>query len=218
MFRAGQLPAEQGESPTSLALRKAGYRYDRISPRMLATAGTDGGTLTVGKARYRALLITEWSVANPDELRAVARALDAGVPVIVVGAMPARARGHANAAARDAAVRATMAAVAPRLRVVPQAGIVPALTAASVTPAIAIARTDCVTVSLAHREAANGHLFSVFHEHSADCQATLALHVGGRRATIFDPATGTGEPQPGGDQVTVSLKGRRPLVVFVEGR
>lgn len=218
-FRADALPAEQGESTTSLALRKAGFRYDRISPRMLASASARDGVLTVGRARYRALVITDWPSASPDELAAVERALDANVPVIVQGAMPMRARGYAQAEARDREVARTRAAVADRLRVASdEADIARALATAAVARAIEVTRTDCKTVSLAQRELANGHLFFVFHEHAEDCQATLALHVPGRRAALLDPITGASQPQPRADEVTVSLTARRPLLLFVEAR
>ncbi|MFO0695374.1 MAG: glycosyl hydrolase [Polyangiales bacterium] len=216
-IRFDELPPEQGESAASLALRKAGYRYDRISPTMLAGSNATAGALTVGQATYRALLITDWPSANPNELAAVQRALDAGVPVVVVGTMPTRARGFANAAARDAQVATTMAAITGRLRLATdEAGLATALADASVVPDIEVATTDCVTVSLTHRETANGHVFLVFHEHAADCQATLDVHVTGARASILDPITGSSRRQPRADRVDVSLRARRPVVLFVE--
>lgn len=216
-IRFDELPPEQGESETSLALRKAGYRYDRISPTMLSSSSASGGALTVGQATYRALLLTDWPSANPSELAAVQRALDAGVPVVVLGAMPTRARGFANAVTRDAQVASTMAAITSRLRVATDAnGIATALANASIVPDVEVAATDCVTVSLAHRETANGHVFLVFHEHAADCTATLDVHVTGARASILDPTTGSSRRAPRADRVDVSLRARRPLVLFVE--
>ncbi len=73
-----------------------------------------------------------------------------------------------------------------------------------------------MTVSLTHRETANGHVFLVFHEHAADCQATLDVHVTGARASILDPITGSSRRQPRADRVDVSLRARRPVVLFVE--
>jgi hypothetical protein len=39
------------ENETSIALRGAGFVYDRVSVRMLAGASSRGGELTVGAAR-----------------------------------------------------------------------------------------------------------------------------------------------------------------------
>lgn len=162
-------------------------------------------------------MITDRPSANPDELIAVARALEAGVPVVVLGTMPARARGFADAATRDAQVASTMASIGGALRVALGSADIPLLLEnAGVSPAVEIVSTDCTTVSMAHREVDNGDVFLLFHEHSFDCSASLSPRTPGARAWVLDPLTGASRAQPRADVVDVSLGSRRPLVLFVE--
>jgi hypothetical protein len=216
-IRVGRLRAEQDESDTSLALRRAGYPYDRISPSMLAGARAEGGQLVVGAASYRALILTDWHVAHPDELAAVVQLLAAGVPVVVLGELPARARGLVDAAARDAQIAADAAAVRAAAQVVDEDDeLAAALAAEGVLPLLSVRSGDCTTVSTAHRELAEGHLFLLFNEHPASCRATLDIRVPGRRASLLDPVDGRRVRLPRADEATVDLAASRALLLWVE--
>ncbi|MBK8408093.1 MAG: hypothetical protein IPL19_08900 [Sandaracinaceae bacterium] len=124
---------------------------------MLAGARAEDGQLVVGAASYRALILSDWHVAHPDELAAVVQLLAAGVPVVVLGALPARARGLVDAAARDAQIAADAAAVRAAAQVVDEDDeLAAALAAEGVLPLLSVRSGDCTTVSTAHRELAEG--------------------------------------------------------------
>ncbi len=216
-LRTGTIPPRAYESETSLALRAAGYLYDRISPGMLAGSSASAGALTVGAATYRALLLTEWPAADPAVVLAARAAAEAGVPVIVLGELPSRALGLVDAAARDADVLAHASALsALAIEVAAAAEIAPALTTAGVNPALDPAGSDCGVVTTAHREAANGHVFLVFQEDANACTAHLGLGVAAGSARLLDPETGSGADLPiTAGSVTFALPAQRLRILWV---
>jgi hypothetical protein len=216
-FALDDVAPGQYESETSVALRAAGFLYDRISPAMLAGSSAADGTLTVGAASYRALLLASWEGADPDALDAALRAAGAGVPVIVVGDLPTRARGLADAPARDARVADTVTALQPLAhRVDAAAALAGAFAAAGLRPALAPAPGDCPLVTIRHRETDALHVFFVFNEQATACTAALAFGFPARTVRALDPETGDARSLHVGAQgVSLTLPATRGRVLIV---
>jgi hypothetical protein len=214
--RGAELQPEQGESDISLALRRGGYGYDRISPAMLAASSASGRHLQVGAARFDALLITDWRSAEPEALDAVRRALDAGVPVLRLGDLPSRARGLQDADDRDLQIRTAAFSLFAEITVIPTADALPDLLAdAQVRPPLPVQSTTCALVSQAHRELEHGDLFLVLHEHPDACEVTFDLPAGAALATALDPRTGEARALPSTTEARLELEGQRPVVLWV---
>lgn len=100
-------------NPISRVLRQHGVDYDRVSRRAVASsARVCDGRLCIGDASYDLLLLANAVAASIHWLGQVHELATAGIPVVVVGSVPTRARGFAEAARRDEAVRAEMARLA----------------------------------------------------------------------------------------------------------
>ncbi len=99
-------PSEQGESAVSLALKRAGFVYDRVSRNGLTSARIEGDRFSIGSAEYRGLLITDLDAASPELMASIESLAEAGIPIVVLGKLPERATGFADYEERDATVRA----------------------------------------------------------------------------------------------------------------
>ena len=207
---AGGVQPGQDETKTSLALRSAGFVYDRISPSMLARSTADTGVLTVGSARYSALLLSGWDAANPGALDAALAAVRAGVPVVVLGTLPSRARGLTDASARDARVAASVAAIGPLAHVVgatsDSRGCLRECRAASRSVA-AVDRLPVLTVR--RREMSGQHIVFVFNEQRTACSASLSFGFPVRTARVLDPRPGSRPGPPGHEQRRVAHSPRQ---------
>jgi hypothetical protein len=111
-------------SPLSRVLRQHAIGFDRISRRSLtSSARMCGERVCIGAAAYDMLLVDHATVASLDWLDRLREFAAAGIPVVFVGPEPMRARGFADAEARDEAVRRAMAELGrlPSYRSVPSA-------------------------------------------------------------------------------------------------
>lgn len=213
----GSVAPGESESDLSLALRRAGYTYDRISRHMLATSTAAGSRLTVGAMTYGALVISDARALEPEGAAALERAVAAGVPVFVVGALPTRARGAADVATRDDVVRTKLDAIRSSVHIVAdETALAGALTDGGVAPAVRITPGDgCTLVSRRLRETTNGHVLFLFDEYGGACHATVDLDAGGTRAIRLDPITGRSQPLADAAHFEIDLPALRPVVVFV---
>src|SRR5262249_40645091 len=89
-----------------------GLTYDWVSRAAVSDASVERGALSIGHARYQALLVEDLPSATPELLARIEAIADAGIPVLFGGDLPSRARGLRDAAARDAEV----VEIAKRLR------------------------------------------------------------------------------------------------------
>ena len=125
------------ESETSVALRRAGFAYDRISRSALAGSSSADAALQVGEASYEALLVEGVHAADPKMLEAIERAVEAGVAVVWLGDFPERADGLVDAQARDAMVSSLVESLRSTVIIVSSPGEIPtAIANAGVTPAL----------------------------------------------------------------------------------
>ncbi|MFM8410815.1 MAG: glycosyl hydrolase [Alphaproteobacteria bacterium] len=180
-----------GESEQSRALREAGLAYDRTSRAALAASTAESGTLRVGAASYRALLVEGADAIDPAALAAIERAADAGVPVAWTGSFPTRATGLVDADARDREVAAAVERLRAKvLRVESPARVPDALLRAGLVPSISAADGGRLGLSIEHRRVANGDLWLLFNESWDDAEARLRVDGGTTGAHLLDPETG----------------------------
>jgi hypothetical protein len=190
-FEFGRVDPREGESAGSLAVRERGLVYDRVSRRQLRAARVEPGTLRVGAARYRALILDPMEVAEPELVQRVVAAARAGIPVIAIGELPRRAPGLANAVPRDAAVRKAVAQLTEVvLRVGSQQQLVQALVHLSLEGPVVAADAAPLGFSVEHRGTPDEHILLVFNESWSTTRQKLRLNVGVGPIVRWDPATG----------------------------
>ena len=215
----GSPAPEAGESATSLALRRAGYGYDRTSRAALASATFADGVATIGAARYRALLVDRTPAGiEPEVVEALQRAAEAGVPVILAADLPTRAPGLRDADARDARVRAAVSALATRAERAAGSDDVPAaLARRGVHPVLSV--TDgTATLSTLVRELPDGsRLVLLFNEGRDDARWTVRLATAAAGAQLLDPETGaaTDAGLRDGSELDVALPAARARVLLL---
>ena len=217
----GYLP-EQGESNISISLKRVGVVYDRISWQGLEGAGAGNGSFTVGAAEYRALLLTNLSVASPEMMAAIESIADAGIPVLAIGELPGRANGWVDHEQRDAVVRDSVERLESLVVEVDGAdelGI--AVEAAGVQPAIAPGDGGELAFAIDRRDVAGGTLILLFNEADGERSQVLEVNLPAPRVRSFDPQTGElcAEAVPDGSgklTIEVCIPARRSLVLSVE--
>lgn len=186
------------ESPLSRELLAAGLVYDRISRRDLLGASAADGTLVVGSARYRGLLVGGLGAAAPELLATLERLARAGVPVLWSGGFPARATGWADHDARDRAVADRVAALkALGIERAPGASLRDAFAARGVHGPLLPADGSPMRLRSYARQAEDERLLVLFNESDEMLRGRYVLDVPGAvAATLLDPLTGAAEPIP----------------------
>jgi alpha-L-rhamnosidase len=189
---AGAVP-RSGESQTSRSILDAGLIYDRVSPAGLEGAVTESDPATgraifrIGAATYPALLIDDLEAASPELLAAIERLCAQGIPVVIVGELPTRARGWADHEARDEAVRASVERLASCVRRASAAEAGVALRAAGLSPAAETADGQNFPLSPERRTTSGGDIIFLFNESNADVTRRLRVTLPAQRLRIFDP-------------------------------
>ena len=205
------------ESATSVALRRAGFSYDRVSRRALASSTSTDEALHVGEASFRALLVEGIHAADPAMLEAIERAADAGVAVVWIRDFPERAIGLVDAQARDAEVRSRVENLQSTVRIVSSVEEIPtAISNAGVTPSLSPVDSAGLQMSVQHRQVTDGDVYLLFNESYAERTDRLRIEGAFREAVLLDPETG--EPVATnleGDVLTVTLPGARGAVLWV---
>lgn len=205
------------ESEISIALRQAGFGYDRISRSALASSSSSNGSLRVGEASFQALLIDGLSAAAPEMLEAVVDATDAGVPVIWAGDFPTRADGWVDATRRDAEVAALVETLRSRVRVVSSVEQIPsAITAEGVTPPLRPVDAAGLGISVAGRQVSGGEIYFLFNESYEARTDDMRIEVSFSDARLLDPETGETEAPIIEDGVlTITLQAARGKVLWL---
>lgn len=93
------------------ALHQSGYGCDYVSEAIVQQATAAEGQLAYGPRKYKVLLLIAVESLQPQTAQAIQRFLEAGGQVVFVGKEPVRAPGWTDHAARDRAVRDTLAAM-----------------------------------------------------------------------------------------------------------
>jgi hypothetical protein len=140
-------------------LEQQGLAWAWVNEHSLGQARFEHGTLVAGGLRARALLLHQLEAMAPGVAERVATLAEAGLPVRVDGAAPARQRGLVDAEAGDARVRAALARVRAVARVFPEGAL----------------RYEHPHVQAIRRRLANGDLVAFFRNPSA-VPTRLRLH------------------------------------------
>jgi hypothetical protein len=205
------------ESDTSRALREAGLSYTRVSRSALRDAVSADTTLRVGEAELAALVVTELPAADPTVLAAIQDAADAGVPVVWLGDLSARADGLVNAEARDAEVAALAESLAGAVIRVEEAGEIPsALLDAGIAPMLRPLAAAGARLSVAHRTVRGGDLHYIFNESFETRTEQFEVTGEFESVRVLDPDTGR-EIQADfeGDILTITLGPARGVVLSI---
>ena len=217
----GFLP-EQGESDISLALKRAGLTYDRVSPRSLTNASAASGSFTVGAATYDCLLLTNLSVASPELMASIEAIADAGIPIIVMGGLPQRAPGLVDYVQRDATTKSSAQRLRSKTTTIQGAGeLGDALHAVGLQPPLIPSDGGEMMFALDHRQIEDGDILFLFNEAEDERSQSLDVNLPAQRVLVFDPETGelTQEATPdasGQIFLDLTIPSYRSLVLVVE--
>ncbi|TFH26533.1 MAG: hypothetical protein E4H00_10500, partial [Myxococcales bacterium] len=205
------------ESEISVALRRAGLSYDRVSRGALTASTSAEGALRVGATSFQVVVVEGVRAADPAMLEAIERAVEAGVPVIWMGEFPERAIGLVDAQARDAEVRSRVENLRSLVVLVSSVEEIPAtISNAGVTPSLRPADATGLQASVQHRRVTDGHLYFLFNESYAQITDRVRIEGASREVLLLDPETG--EPVTAnleGDVLTVTLPGARGVVLWI---
>jgi len=206
------------ESEISRALRRAGLSYTRVSRAALAGASSRGGSLQVGEAFFRALVVSDVHAIDPEVLRAVQAAVDAGVPVVWIGDFPERADGLVDAETRDAAVAELVERSKSGVRLVSSAEEIPlAIANAGVLPPLRPVEADGLQLSVTHREIRGGDLYFLFNESYEARSERIRIAGSPGSVRLLDPETGESIGASIDENIlTVTLAAARGVVLSVE--
>ena len=206
------------ESDTSIALRRAGFGYDRISRSGLAGSTSTDAVLQVGQGSVPGPPRRRCSRRGPEDAagdRARGRGRRAGG---LAWRLPgARRRSGRRPEARDAMVSSLVESLRGTVVVVSSVEEIPAAIAnAGVTPSLSPIDSAGLLMSVEHRRVSGGDVYFLFNE-SYDAR-TDQLRIEGAfdEALLLDPETG--EPVATdleGDVLTVSLPAARGAVLWV---
>jgi hypothetical protein len=205
------------ESDTSIALRRAGFAYDRISRSALTASTSANAALQVGQASYQALLVEGVHAADPEMLQAIERAAAAGVPVIWVGDFPERADGLVDAQARDAMVSSLVESLRATVDIVSSREAIPAaISNAGVTPSLSPIDSVGLQMSVEHRQVSGGDVYFLFNESYEQRTDPLRIEGAFDEVLMLDPETGRPVATDlEGDLLIVTLPGARGAVLWV---
>jgi hypothetical protein len=187
-FEFGLVDPHEGESVATRVLRERGLVHDRISRKQLRGARVEGGSLRVGAARYRALILDPLHVAEPTLVESALAIARAGIPVLSIGSLPTRAPGLANAAARDASVVASVTELQSVVRIVAdEEALAKALEAVGLEGPLVSKDGEGIRFSIDHRKTKSEHILLVFNESWDITRQTLKLNVGAGPVLRWDP-------------------------------
>jgi len=179
------------ESEVTAALKGSGHTYDRISRKGLTKAQITDRGFRVGAASYRALLINDLPVAEPEMLATVVAMADSGVPVLVLGALPFRAPGLSQASVRDELIREAAVLLSSSAILIDSPGeIGHTLIDRGVLPALAPAANEPMGFAIDHRVTNDGHIFLLFNESYLIASQRLRTNVTGKKIGKWDAQAG----------------------------
>jgi len=209
---------EQGESDISLALKRAGFVYDRVSRKGLSGASVQSGGFAVGAARYEALLVTNLAVSSPELVESIERLARAGIPVLVLGTLPERATGLVDHERRDGAVREIVERLQSEVRSVSGVdGLDRELRATGLEPMLDPLGGEEFGFALDVREHKGARILFLFNESDNDRTQLLTLNSPARRVRMLYPRSGEIEEvsqfQSG---IELTIQARRSRVLIVE--
>jgi hypothetical protein len=209
------------DPPITQALQHAGYGFDHINFDALLTGKAEGGDfVTVGGARFRAIVIDDSSWLDSDAAVALASAAQQGVSVIFVGALPTASESFRDYKVESKKVRDAVGTIVTSSRgkhVQTIADLIPTLNA-SVPPNVRFQRGP----ALPFIEKKLGPLDAFFFRNPQSDAVTVELEVSASGSPqLWNPWTGSitayGNFQSLGNakRISLSLSGHESaLLVF----
>ncbi|MCP3735912.1 hypothetical protein M9979_13635 [Sphingomonas sp. RP10(2022)] len=202
-----------GKQAAEKAFLSGGYDFDRINPDAIGDARVERGVLVAkGGARYPVLVLPPIAGIRAETAEAIARFARAGLRVIFTDRAPEREEGLADAANRDARVRAAVAAAMKAgARVVPLAQVVPALRTAGVPANLTFTAPGVSDVVYVQRKVAARTV--TFVHNLSDAPRDAGMILGGTGGvTRWNAMDGTIAPvaataAPGGVRIALPLAG-----------
>jgi hypothetical protein len=217
-LQMGRIEPHAGESETTRVLRERGLVFDRVSRRMLGGAVAIEDACRIGAQRYGALLLDPIEIAEPALVESLAAMAEAGVPVLALGALPRRAPGLRDAAARDQRVRAATERLAKRVIPVPDPANLGAILEEHVKSVpVGPPAGAKLSVSIARRRSAAGETLLVFNESWSPKKERLRFARSGGSLTLWNPHSGSRrilrERVEPGDIVALDLEPAETLIL-----
>jgi len=204
------------------ALVGSGYDYDRINPDAIAKARVERRQLvSAGGHRYSVLLFPAQDAMRAETAETVARFARGGLPVVFLGHAPSRDVGLADAAKRDARVRAAVqATLRSGARIVPEADVAAAVASARVPANLRFLGPDVSKLVFVQRKLGTRTVTFVHNTGSETVDASMVLPgVGG--ISRWDAMTGGKRPVSaqaiaGGTQVPLTLSGGESALLVLD--
>lgn len=177
-------------SAVTRVLRQHAIGFDRVSRRSLSSlARLCDRRVCIGEAAYDMVLVDHAAVASVDWLGRLSELAAAGIPVVFVGTEAMRARGFADTAARDQAVRRVMIQLAqsPAYRRVATArDLGPILKELTGDRAIRPAEPDTWLFATAERTLPSEDILLIFNGTGSDAVAAFEV-LRASEVVILDP-------------------------------
>lgn len=117
--RIGYAPSKHENPPITKVLAEAGYGFDHINFDSITSGRIENGEfVTVGGARFRAIVIDDASWLDLAAAKTLVKAVQQGLAVIFVGRLPTESEGYKDYAADSDNVREAVQAItsSPRSR------------------------------------------------------------------------------------------------------
>lgn len=225
----GGISSELGQSDAK-ALIDAGYSYDLISDRQLASlAVTSSGQIAAGGAFYKAIVLPEIKVMPPASLTKVTELAQQGATVVVRGKLPSDVPGLANLTQR----RAELSKSTAKLRFTPISGasvgrapigkgrfllgpdVVSILNQTTIVPETITSRG----FQYIRRKDGDSTIYFISNPTSTRFSGWVLLNADSRSAAIFDAMTGesgtaaTVAGKSGGTQIHLQILPGQSLIV-----
>ena len=211
----GELPHFHGSARDGMAVRDlgeallaAGYGFDYVTDRLLAGARAEAGRAVVGDQHYDAIVLPRTRVMPLETIERVVRLAEAGVPVVVEGALPESVPGHGALAEREKQLTPwLLRARSGMIRVVRDV-------AAELETVAGALREPMVEQGLRYvrRVAGDGRVcYFVVNPGAERFDGWAPLTAGGEAFALFDPMTGavgraqTRVRESGGSEVRLQL-------------
>jgi hypothetical protein len=183
----GGVEGKAGESSLSKMIRRAGYDYDRMSPKQLLATHASESKLIGPESDYDILLIGGLEAAEPDWLSHIAELGQSGVPIIWVGEIPSRARGYHDAENRDQQVLQQVEALRDSAHFATLSTLGDALRQTTAAPLLVPLDSDSLRVSTATRKTSSGYVVALCNEYAFDLSERVSLELPHEQAQIVDP-------------------------------
>ncbi|KAH7020710.1 uncharacterized protein B0I36DRAFT_275040 [Microdochium trichocladiopsis] len=141
-------------------LRAAGLSYEYLSPANIISenAKVTGGELDAAGAGYRAFVLDQEDFITAEAAEKLVEFVEAGLPVVIVGALPSKSIGSSSQEAVTKAISRLTQADYPNLKIIDSVDtLVQALNALSVVPRVQVSsQTTGATQNLYHHLRSDG--------------------------------------------------------------